>query len=126
MTQQEIRQQARRAALDAATQARRARADRDRRLQAMAVRVLVAVRERDAAVTAAERRAGHALREMTDQEGLTLREAVAWCGGELTPREAARLRRLGTTRHDGGTGDTEGVGEGDGDPEPVGADPESA
>jgi hypothetical protein len=68
------------------------------------------VRERDAAVTAAERRAGHALREMTDQEGLTLREAVAWCGGELTPREAARLRRLGTLRHDGDTGDTEDVG----------------
>jgi hypothetical protein len=96
MSQQGFRQGARRAALDAAARGRRERAERDKRLEAMAVRVLVAVRERDAAVAEAERRAGEALREMTDREGLSLREAVARCGGELTTREAARLRRAGT------------------------------
>jgi hypothetical protein len=58
------------------------------------VRVLVAVRERDAAVADAERRAGKSLREMTEDEGLSVREAVDWCGDEVTTREATRLRRL--------------------------------
>jgi hypothetical protein len=32
---------------------------------------------------------------MTDDEGLSLREAVAWCGsGALTVREVTRLRQL--------------------------------
>jgi hypothetical protein len=56
--------------------------------------VLVAIRERDAAVADAERRAGQALREMTEDEGLSVREAVEWCGDEITTREATRLRRL--------------------------------
>jgi hypothetical protein len=30
---------------------------------------------------------------MTAVEGLSLREAAEWCGGRLTMREAARLRR---------------------------------
>jgi hypothetical protein len=106
MSQQGTRQGARRAALDAAARGRRERAERDRRLEAMAVRVLVAVRERDAAVADAERRAGEALLEMTDREGLSLREAVAWCGGELTTREAARLRRAGN----GSDGDSDAPG----------------
>jgi hypothetical protein len=57
--------------------------------------VMVAVGERDARVAACERRAGEALRTMTDQEGLTMREAISWCGPNLTVREAARLRGLG-------------------------------
>jgi hypothetical protein len=44
-------------------------------LSALGVAVMVAVGERDARVVACERRAGEALR-MTDQEGLTVREAV--------------------------------------------------
>ena len=55
---------------------------------------LVAVNERDASIQAAERRAGHALRAMTDREGLSLREVVEWCGGEITMRDAMRMRRL--------------------------------
>ena len=92
--QQSVRQAARRSALDVQSKRRRERAERDRRLEALAVQVLVAVRERDAAVANAERRAGQALQEMTEDEGLTVREAITWCGGELTAREAARLRRL--------------------------------
>jgi len=56
--------------------------------------VLVAIRERDAAVVEADRRAGKALREMTEDEGLSVREAIEWCGDEITTREATRLRRL--------------------------------
>jgi hypothetical protein len=31
---------------------------------------------------------------MTGAEGLTLREAVQWCGEEISVREATRLRQL--------------------------------
>jgi len=37
---------------------------------------------------------GEALREMTEDEGLSARDAVEWCGDEITVREATRLRRL--------------------------------
>ena len=94
MGQQSIRQEARRVALEAQSKRRRERAEREKRLEHLAVRVLVAVRERDAAVADADRRAGSALREMTGGEGLSVREAVEWCGGEITTREATRLRRI--------------------------------
>ena len=94
MGQQSIRQEARRAALDAQSKRRRGRAEREKRLEDLAVRVLVAVGERDAAVVEADRRAGKALRDMTEDEGLSVREAIEWCGDEITTREAMRLRRL--------------------------------
>ena len=94
MGQQSIRQEARRAAVDAQSKRRRERARRERQLEGLAVRVLVAIRERDAAVADANRRAGEALREMTEDEGLSVREAVEWCGDEITTREMTRLRRL--------------------------------
>ena len=31
---------------------------------------------------------------MTEDEGISVREAVKWCGDEITTREATRLRRL--------------------------------
>src|SRR5664280_742859 len=94
MGQQSIRQEARRAALDAQSKRRRERAEREKRLEDLAVRVLVAIRERDAALADGDRRAGQALCHMTEDEGLSVREAVEWCGDELTTREARRLRRL--------------------------------
>ena len=94
MGQRSIRQEARRAALDVQSKRRRERAEREKRLEDLAVRVLVAVRERDAAVADAERRAGEALREMTQDAGLSVREAVEWCGNEMTAPEVTRLRRL--------------------------------
>jgi hypothetical protein len=60
----------------------------------VAVAVLTALGERDAAVRGAERRAGEALVAMTDQEGLSVHEAVDWCGSGVTAREVIRLRRL--------------------------------
>jgi hypothetical protein len=94
MSQQSVRQAARRSALDAQAVLRRERADRERRLEALAVAVLTALGERDALVRDAERRAGQALRTMTDNEGLSVREAVDWCGSGVTLREITRLLRL--------------------------------
>jgi hypothetical protein len=94
MSQQSARQAARRAALGAQAARRKQRADRERRLEALAVAVLTALGERDALVRDAERRAGQALRTMSAEEGLSLREAVDWCGGGVTVREIARLLRL--------------------------------
>ena len=71
-----------------------ARPDRERRLERLAVAVLTALGERDALIRDAERRAGQALRTMTDDEGLSLREAVDWCGNAVTVREITRLLRL--------------------------------
>ena len=58
MSQQSVRQAARRSALDAQAILRKERADRERRLEALAVAVLTALGERDAFVCDAERRAG--------------------------------------------------------------------
>ena len=65
----------------------------ERRLEVLAVAVLTALGERDALVREAELRAAQALRKMTEDEGLSLREAVDWCGGG-TVREITRLLRL--------------------------------
>src|SRR5215203_321560 len=94
MTQQSVRQAARRSALDAQAARRKERADRERRLEGLAVAVLTALGERDAFVRGAEQRAGQALRTMTDNEGLSVREALDWCGSGVTVREVTRLLRL--------------------------------
>lgn len=94
MSQQTTRQKARRDALSVAAKRRAALRERARRVEGLAVAVLGAVRQREAAVLDAERRAGEALHEMTVGEGLTLREAVEWCDGQISLREATRLRKL--------------------------------
>jgi hypothetical protein len=98
VSQQSARQAARRSALDAQVARRRQRADRERRLEGLAVAVLTAVGERDGAVRAAERRAADALRTMIDVEGLSVREVVDWCGTGITVREVTRLHRLSHDR----------------------------
>src|SRR5687767_11332781 len=94
MGQQSVRQAARRSAPDAQAVLRRECADREARLEALAVAVLTALGERDALARDAEQRAGQALRTMTDDEGLSVREAVDWCDGGFTVREITRLLRL--------------------------------
>ena len=101
MSQQSVRQEARRSALDAQATRRKKRDDRERRLEALAVAVLTALGERDGAVKNAERRAGEALRAMSEDEGLSVREAVDWCGTGITVREVTRLRRLARNPQDG-------------------------
>ena len=101
MSQQSVRQAARRSALDAQAARRKERADRERRLEALAVAVMTALGERDGAVKDAERRAGEALRAMSEEEGLSVREAAEWCGTGITVREVTRLRRLADDQRDG-------------------------
>ena len=54
----------------------------------------MALGERDAAIAATEQRAGAALQAMITDESLTVAEAVQWCAGVISRREAARLRQL--------------------------------
>jgi hypothetical protein len=95
MADQTARQRARRTALDAQARMRARRVEQERRRDALGVVVASALAERDAVVSACEARAGAALVTMTEREGLSLAQAVEWCGGAdlLTVREAARLRQ---------------------------------
>ena len=92
MSQQSVGQAARRSVLNAQAVLRKQRADRERRLEGLAVTVLTALGERDGAVRDSERRAGQALQTMTEDEGLSVREAVEWCRSGVTVREVSRQR----------------------------------
>ncbi|GEM_PF-3543069 len=91
VSKQSARQLARRAALDAQSKMREQRVQREKRLSARGVEVMVALGERDEMVRRCEQRAGQALHQMTAVEGLGLDEAIQWCGKGLSRREAARL-----------------------------------
>lgn len=114
MSQQSIRQQARRTAREMADKRRTERAERERRVVQLAEQVMVAIGERDAAVSETEKRAGEALRDLTVTEGLSLGEAVEWCGDSLTLREARRLRQLDFTDQPSSSVETEGLTRGGG------------
>lgn len=122
MSQQTIKQQARRTAREVAERRRLARVEKERRMTDLAEQVMVAIGERDQAVVAAEVRAGAALREWTEVEGQTLAEMVEWCDGLLTPREATRLRRLADDS-DGGDGNDDKGQAGDETGDQAGAGP---
>src|SRR5688500_14796951 len=71
--------------------------DRERRLEGLAVAVLSALGERDAAVRDTERRAGEALQTMTIDDGLSLRDYTEAQSIRLR-REFIRLAAIGRTR----------------------------
>jgi len=100
ISQRQLRVAARRAARDGQSKRREAAQARAKRLEDLAVTVMVAVAEREQVIEQADRRAGEAMREMTEVEGLSLREAVEWCGEAIDVREATRLRRLGRSQHE--------------------------
>jgi hypothetical protein len=91
---QTVRQAARLAASQVQAEYRRERVERDRRLERLAGEVLTALGERDAMIAGTEQPAGAALQAMIIDEHLTVSEAVQWCAGAISHREAARLRRL--------------------------------
>jgi hypothetical protein len=96
---QSVRQTARRSALDAQAVLRKERADRERRLEGLAVAVLTALGERDGAVRDTERRAGQALQTMTEDEGC--RSARRPSGAAVAPSRCGRspgYANLRTTR----------------------------
>lgn len=86
---QSVRRTARQAAIAAQAKRRAQAAERDKRLDAAVLALIVALRERDAL----EQQAGAAIRTMLT-EGLTLAEIVTWTDGQTTPKEAARLANL--------------------------------
>ena len=105
MPNQTARQRARRAALDAQARMRERRAERERTLGALGVEVATALAERDAVIASCEARAGKALAKMTGDEGLTLRDALDWCGwDDLTVREVARLQQVAQDAAASGSG----------------------
>ena len=73
---------------------RRERVQRDRRLEKLAIEALTALGEREATIAATEQGAGAALQAMISDESLTVSEAVLWCAGAVSHREAIRLRHL--------------------------------
>ena len=88
---QSIRRAARQAAVAAQAKRRAQAAERDKRLDAAALTLIVALRERDAL----ERQAGAAIKAMLT-DGLTLADVVTWTDGETTLKEATRLADLAT------------------------------
>ena len=88
---QSIRRAARQAAVAAQAKRRAQAAERDKRLDAAALTLIVALRERDAL----ERQAGTAIRAMLT-DGLSLADVVSWLDGETTVKEATRLADLAT------------------------------
>lgn len=89
---QSIRRAARQAAVAAQARRRAKTAERDKRLDAAALTLIVTLAERDAL----ERRAGAAIRAMLT-DGLTLTDVVTWTDGETTLKEATRLAGLAPT-----------------------------
>jgi hypothetical protein len=94
MGKQPLRQAARLAASEVCPKRRREPAERDRRLEKLAIDGLTPLGERDATIAATEQRAGAGLQAMITDESLTVSEAVQWCAGAISHREAARLRQL--------------------------------
>ena len=85
-TGQSVRREARQAAIAAQARRRAKTAERDKRLDAAAIDLMVALRERDVI----EHRASVAIRGML-AEGLTLADVVTWIDGETSFKEATRL-----------------------------------
>jgi hypothetical protein len=93
MGRQQIKQAARKTALQGQERRRRERAAQDKRLEGLAVDVLVAVAERDEAVREAEQRAGVAVRSMQGQ-GLSAVDVAQCCGARVGVREVRRLAQV--------------------------------
>jgi hypothetical protein len=94
MSQQSVRQAARRSALDAQAVLRKNAPTGKRRLEAWVVDVLTALGERDGAVRDAG--AVRWLRAAGDdrRRGSVGSRGAEWCGSGVTVREVTRLRRL--------------------------------
>lgn len=94
MSRREDWSRARRTTLAGQSTLRAERKAKDDRCSALGVQVVIALQERDALVAQCEQRAGEALAQLVDAEGLTTTDAVRWCAGQVSVAEAARLRRL--------------------------------
>ena len=107
MSEQSVRQAARRSSLNTQAMLRKKRAGRERRLVGLAVEVLTALGERDGAVRDSERRAGEALMTMTETRGCPPASGRVVYSG-VTSHEISRLRRLDGGQQDGAPRTTRG------------------
>lgn len=98
-SQQRMRQQARRTALDAASVARIKQAAKDQRVSRLATRLSVTLARREETIERWDRRVGEVLVALTREEHLTLDEAIAWSGARLTRRQAFRMRAAAESGH---------------------------
>ncbi|GAA8854407.1 hypothetical protein DUHN55_46940 [Helicobacter pylori] len=117
MGQAAVRQEARKSVLEAQAEMKAERDKREKRLSGLGEDVVVALRERDAAVLRCELQSGRALRKMLD-EGLSMKEALQWCGPEVGRREAGRLIKQAEESLQQGEG--EGISTGTSGTEPDG------
>jgi hypothetical protein len=100
MGKQTLRQAARLAASEVHAKRRREPAERDRAPGEAGHRgVDCPWRTRCHHHRPTEQRAGAALQAMITDESLTVSEAVQWCAGAISQREAARLRQLTAQAH---------------------------
>jgi len=90
----EIRQRARRSAVERVARLRQQRADLVKKQEGLSAEVMAALAERDALIIDAERRAGTALKALVSS-GLSMAEATVWC--DLGEKDAARPLRLAAT-----------------------------
>lgn len=88
------RQEARRRAREVRSEHAMRRKEKEKRLEDLAVAVLVALDRR----TECERQAGQALTAMVEGEGLSLHDAIRWCGSAVSLRTATRLKSLAAGR----------------------------
>ena len=91
----EIRQRARRSAVERVARLRQQRADLVKKQEGLSAEVMTALAERDALMVDAERRAGTALKALVSS-GLSPAQASLWC--DLGDKDAARLLRLAATK----------------------------
>lgn len=98
-TNRQLEQMARREALSLVSSKRAERVTREKRLDDLAVAVTAALVQR----REIDRTIGIRLVEMTQDEGLQLREAAEWCG-LLSLQEAQRLHAAAVAECDGSGG----------------------
>lgn len=84
------------------------RAEKEKRLEAFAVEILLAQSER----SDCELRIGRALTSMIDVEGLSMLEALEWCDNSIGSREANKWRTAAIDLREGGAARTAVVGSG--------------
>ena len=93
MVKQAVRQDARRTVREALDARRAARVEAERRQATLAVTVLSAIAERQAAVTAADDAAAAAVQALLG-EGLELADIELLCGSTVRLKELQRLAKL--------------------------------
>lgn len=93
MVRQGLKQDARRRVTEALSARQKGRLERERRQAGLAVAILTALAERDAAIQVADQQAAEAVRALL-AERLSVAEIAELCGGQVDVKELSRLSRI--------------------------------